>query len=87
NFDFSNDSSKAYGNNMVKKGLKWCLYSGDINQDGYVDFSDLTLIDNDAYNFTSGYVQTDLNGDNYVDFTDLTICDNNAYNFIGTIKP
>lgn len=86
-YNFTDDSSKAFGNNLVKAGSKWCIYGGDVNQDGYVDFTDLTLIDNDAYVFSSGYLITDLNGDEYVDFTDLTICDNNAYNFIGSIKP
>lgn len=85
--DATVDSSVVFGNNLVKVGSIWCIYSGDVNQDGFVDFSDLTLIDNDAYVFTSGYVQTDLNGDEFVDFSDLTLCDNNAYNFVGVIRP
>ncbi|MBI5728119.1 MAG: T9SS type A sorting domain-containing protein, partial [Ignavibacteriales bacterium] len=74
-------------NNLKQKGSRWCLYSGDANQDGIVDFGDLTLIDNDSYNFMSGYLVTDVNGDQYVDFGDLTICDNNSYNFVQVMKP
>lgn len=86
-YNFTTAASKAYGTNQILKGSKYCIYSGDVNQDGFIDFSDLTDVDNDAYNFTSGYVVTDVNGDQYVDFTDLTIVDNNAYNFIGVVKP
>lgn len=86
-FDFQATKQNVLGDNLAQIGGRMCLYSGDVNQDGYIDFTDMTLIDNDAYIFKSGFVVTDLNGDEYVDFTDLTLCDNNAYNFIGTIKP
>ncbi|MBI2419222.1 MAG: T9SS type A sorting domain-containing protein [Ignavibacteriales bacterium] len=86
-YNFSSEAAQAFGNNMKQKGSRWCLYSGDANQDGIVDFSDLTLIDNDSYNFMSGYLVTDVNGDQYVDFGDLTICDNNSYNFVQVMKP
>ncbi|MBI2416909.1 MAG: hypothetical protein HYV28_03235 [Ignavibacteriales bacterium] len=87
NYDFTSSALQAYGENMTLVNGKYCLYSGDVNQDGFIDFTDLTAIDNDAYNFTSGYIVTDVNGDLFVDFTDLTIVDNNAYNFVGAIKP
>ena len=86
-YDFTTDSGKAFGYNMVKKGTKWVFYGGDVNQDGFVDGTDNNLIDNDAANFTSGYVATDLNGDDFVDATDYSISDNNAYLFIGKITP
>ncbi|MBI2416941.1 MAG: hypothetical protein HYV28_03400, partial [Ignavibacteriales bacterium] len=84
---FTTAATQAYGSNLALVSGKYCIYSGDPNQDGFVDFSDLTLIDNDSYNFASGYLVTDLNGDLFVDFTDLTICDNNSYNFIGVASP
>ncbi|MBI5727629.1 MAG: hypothetical protein HY965_07235, partial [Ignavibacteriales bacterium] len=84
---FTDAVSKAFGGNQIIVSGKACLLGGDVNQDGFVDFSDLTLIDNDAYTFTSGYVATDLNGDSFVDFSDLTICDNNAYNFVSVVTP
>ena len=58
-----------------------------MNQDEVVDGSDLALIDNDASNFTKGYVVTDVNGDQVVDGSDLSLDDNNASNFISVIKP
>ena len=66
---------------------KWCFYLGDVNQDGVVDATDISAIDNDAFNFVSGNVVTDLNGDGAVDGSDYIIADNNASNFIGMIRP
>jgi hypothetical protein len=87
NYDFTTSQNQAYGDNMVFVGSVWCIYSGDVNQDGFIDFSDLGLIDNDSYNYVTGYVITDLNGDEFIDFSDLGMCDNNAYNYIGCVKP
>ncbi|MBK6505118.1 MAG: hypothetical protein IPG02_05505 [Ignavibacteria bacterium] len=58
-----------------------------MTQDGTVDATDLSLIDNDASNFLSGYLVTDLNGDRFTDGSDYLIADNNAYNFISAIRP
>jgi hypothetical protein len=86
-YDFTISQSQAYGNNLVLKGTRYCIYSGDVNQDEVVDGSDLALIDNDASNFTKGYVVTDVNGDQVVDGSDLSLDDNNASNFVSVIKP
>ncbi len=86
-YDFTTAVSQAYGNNIVLKGTKYCFYSGDIDQNGFIDNNDLLLIDNDAYNFSSGYLATDLDGNQFIDNNDLLICDNNAFNFTGTQNP
>ncbi len=80
NYDFTTAQNKAYGNNLVLRGSKWCIFSGDVNQDGIVDSTDLMLISDDAYNFTSGYVNSDITGDNFVDLNDMVICDDNNFN-------
>ncbi|MBK6876055.1 MAG: hypothetical protein IPG99_06250 [Ignavibacteria bacterium] len=67
--------------------VKYAIYSADVNQDGTVDATDVSTIDNDASNFVSGYVVTDLTGDHFVDGTDFAIADNNAANFVRTITP
>lgn len=55
---------------------------------GFLDGLDLSLIDNDAFNFVSGIrLSTDLNADDIVDGTDFALVDNNAANFIGVIAP
>lgn len=87
NYDFTTDSAKAFGDNMVKKGSKWCVFSGDVNQDGVVDLTDVSTVDTDNLNFVSGYTVTDVNGDNLVDLSDLSIVDINNLNFISKITP
>lgn len=86
-YNFTSTSSQAYGSNLKLIGTKWCLYTGDINQDGAVDLTDLVEIDNDVFSFSVGKRSTDLNGDNIVDLNDLILCDNNSFNFINAITP
>ncbi len=77
-YNFTTSASQAYGNNLKLKGGKFCIISGDITQDGYIDGSDLLIIDNDAYTFTSGrFLPSDLNGDGFTDAQDMLIADNN----------
>lgn len=90
NFILSLTSSQAFGGNQKlvdNSPLRYAVYSGDVNQDRTIDGTDVSLIDNDASNFVSGYVTTDLTGDNFVDGTDFAIADNNAANFISAIVP
>ena len=86
-YDFTSAITQAYGSNMVLVGSKYCFFSGDVNQNGTIDGSDLVYIDNDAFNFESGYLPTDLNGDGLIDGSDLALCDNNASNFITKNTP
>ena len=90
NYYFINSAASAFGSNQVQvdaSPLRFAIYSGDVTQDGTVDATDLSLIDNDASNFLTGYRATDLNGDRFTDGSDYLIADNNAYNFISAIRP
>ena len=72
-------SNKAYGDNMkeVEPGV-FAIYSGDVNQDGYIATDDVTNVDNSNLVGASGnYLVNDLNGDTYVGTDDVTLCDNN----------
>lgn len=89
-YDFSNSTSKAYGSNQIlidNLPLRYGIYSGDVNQSGDVDGTDLARIDNDAFNFNSGYISTDITGDGFTDATDYSLADNNATNFVSAITP
>ena len=86
-YDFSDSLSKAFGNNMKTNGSVYMIYGGDINQDGLIDGLDLVYADNDAANFSTGYLATDVNGDEIVDAADIVIVDNNAAMFISSISP
>ena len=80
----------AFGNNLIQidpSPAVFAIYSGDVNQDGTVDATDVSIVDNDATNFISGYAVTDLTGDDFVDATDFAIADNNAANFVSAVRP
>jgi hypothetical protein len=66
---------------------RFMMYTGDINQDGAVDFNDYPLIDISSNNGDLGYFATDLNGDASVDFNDYPTLDINSANGVLTIKP
>ena len=77
-YNFTSDSAKSFGNNMKKQGSKWVVYGGDVNQDGFVDLTDVIAINNNANVFTTGYIKTDVNGDNFTDLTDVILAYNNS---------
>ncbi|MFH1121736.1 MAG: PKD domain-containing protein [Bacteroidota bacterium] len=87
--DYAFDApAAAFGGNLLEMiDGQYVIYGGDVNQDGSIDTGDGTPVDNDQFNFISGYVNTDINGDGTVDTGDGTIVDNNQFNFIGTILP
>lgn len=86
-YDFTSSQSQAYGNNQKLVGTKWCIYTGDVTQSGFIDALDMMNVDNDIFVFRTGYVPTDLNGDNFVDIDDLGMIDNNVRRWIGVEKP
>jgi hypothetical protein len=90
NYDISTSATLAFGGNMIQVDatpVRFAIYGGDVNQDGTVDATDVSTVDNDASNFVSGYVVTDLTGDDFVDGTDFAIADNNAANFVSVVRP
>lgn len=74
-YDFTSAIDQSYGSNMILKNGKWCLYSGDINQDGFINGNDFTFYSSQFG--TSGYLSSDLNGDRIVNGNDFTIFSNN----------
>lgn len=89
-YNFKNSITQAFGSNMIQvdnSPLTFAIYGGDVNQTGEVDASDVSAIDNDAFNFVTGYVNTDVTGDNVTDASDYALADNNAFNFVTKIVP
>jgi hypothetical protein len=88
-YDFSNGISKAYSSNQSAVGNgQYALFSGDINQDGYIDGSDYPDFDADSQNGVYGiYIATDLNGDGYVDGSDYPLFDANSQYGLYSITP
>ncbi len=88
-YNFSTAADKAYGDNQneMEPGV-FALFTGDINQDGYIDGFDYPMFDDDSQNNVSGvYVNTDLNGDGYVDGFDYPVFDANSQNNVSVIAP
>ena len=54
-YNFTTAANKAYGNNQfqVQPGI-WAFYTGDINQDDFIDGNDFPMFDQDSYNGITG---------------------------------
>ena len=88
-YKFTADAADALGSNQVEvdPGI-WAIYTGDINQDGFVDGFDFPLLDADITSGVSGvYANTDLNGDGFVDSFDFPIYDTNSFAGISEVSP
>lgn len=90
-YDFTTALSKAYGQNMklLETGV-YGFYSGDLNQDGYIDIFDFPAYDtaNQSGGIYDGtYVVTDINGDGYVDIFDFPIYDSNNQQNVQAVTP
>ncbi|MEO8447767.1 MAG: DNRLRE domain-containing protein [bacterium] len=87
NYDFTNASTQAFGDNLAFNSGKYCMFNGDMSRDGAIDVTDIVGVYNDGTNFLSGYLVTDMSGDDFVDVTDLLITYNNSSNFVSIIRP
>ena len=90
NYDFTTSASKAFGDNQVLIDGVYAIFSGDLNQDGYIDIFDYPLYDADNQSgglFDATYVVSDINGDGYVDIFDYPIYDLNNQSNIQAILP
>ena len=91
-YDFSTGLVKAYDDGVnppmqsVAAGI-YALYAGDVNQDGGIDASDISDIDNDNSIFAFGYNTTDVSGDGATDASDLSLVDNNQQLFLFFARP
>lgn len=89
-FNFITPEGQAYGNNQARVSvipLYRGMFSGDVDRDNSVDLTDVSIIENAAFNYLTGYVVQDLTGDNFVDLVDQTIADNNSFNFVVRVAP
>lgn len=87
-YDFTVSSANAYGNNVILRGSRYCIYQADVNQDGIVDAGDLSLVDNDATNGVTGErIPTDINADGITDASDLSVTENNASSTVSSVTP
>ena len=78
-YSFTNAASKAFGNNMrnLNDG-NFAIYSGDVNQDGFINSADYTAVENGSQSFLFGYIPNDLTGDGLVESSDYSLIENNS---------
>ena len=98
-YDFSNDISNAYGDNMKTfPGGHYALYGGDVNtagnyypappsKDGMIDTEDVYYIFDSYNNGDLGYVVPDMNGDGMVDSNDMYIAYDNYLAGVYSMTP
>ena len=86
-YNFTTGAAQAYGSNLILKGTKYCIYSGDVIQNTAVDLDDIIQIFNAANIFTTGFNVNDLSGDRQVDLSDILISFNNSSNFVSRQAP
>ncbi len=89
-YNFTTSAALSFGNNVMQvdaSPVRFGLYSGDVNQDGSVNLTDIISIANNSSNFVNGYVNTDLNFDNTTNLTDILIASNNSSSFVHRIIP
>ncbi len=78
----------VFGSNLqLMPDSGYAIFGGDVNQDGAVDTSDMTDVDNDAANYAAGYLPSDVDGNGATDTSDMTIVDNNSGFYIGAVTP
>ncbi len=87
-YEFSTAANKAFLNNMKQDGSVWLLYTGDQNQDEFIDPFDFGDFDADSQNGVNGvYKATDFNGDGFVDPFDFQVFDENSQGGISSAHP
>lgn len=87
NYDFSLNSSMAYGNNLKMVNSQAYIFSGDVDQDGTIDGSDLSHVDNFIGAPNSGNIVSDLNNDGITDGADISQVENNIMHSVNSIAP
>lgn len=85
--DFTTGVVQAFGSNMKLSAGISLIFTGDVNQDGSVDTGDMIPVDNDSFNYATGYLVSDVNGDGSVDTADMIFIDNNSSLYVGTMHP
>ncbi len=87
-YDFTTAASQAYGNNLKDLGdTRFAMYSGDTNQDGAIDSTDFSNIENALNLFAFGYIPEDLTGDNLTENADYSLIENNLQLFLILQRP
>ena len=84
---FGSQANVFGGNLSLLSDGRYVIFGGDIDQDGFVGVSDMTLIENQSVQFGFGYIVEDADGDGFVGVSDMVIIENNSILFVFSITP
>jgi hypothetical protein len=85
-YDFTSALSQAYlSNQILRLGIP-SIYQGDVNQDGFVNSTDVISTYNNSASFITS-PSTDFNCDGTTDLSDVSLAYNNATNFVQKKRP
>jgi hypothetical protein len=79
-------AANVFGGNVALSNGYSLIYGGDVNQNGLLESSDMTPIDNLSSSFGYGLAE-DVNCDGLVDSRDMTMVDNNNSAFVSAVTP
>jgi hypothetical protein len=87
-YNFTDAASKAYGSNMrmLETGV-YGIYSGDLNQDGFIEGTDYDSLNADTSASAEGYQTTDINGDGFVEGLDYDVINANVAGSVESMHP
>ena len=90
-YNFTTAANKAMGDNQVEVGSGiWAFFTGDINQDDFIDGNDFPEYDSESASgglFDGTYTRTDMNGDGFVDGNDFPVFDINSSSGVSSAHP
>ncbi len=88
-YDFTLAATKAYGSNqiLVEPGV-YALHTGDLNQDGIINFNDFNIENSTLSNgYFVGYFPGDVNGDGIIESIDYSWLENKTKNTFTKANP
>lgn len=87
-WSFSESLVSAYGSNMKLLSTGDCvLFTGDVNQDDFVNGLDLSIVNSAFLSLQQGYVNPDINGDGSVNGSDLSAVNSAFLSIVQSIFP
>jgi hypothetical protein len=87
-WSFSESLVSAYGSNMKLLSTGDCvLFTGDVNQDDFVNGTDLSIVNSSFLSLSLGYLPADLNGDGSVNGSDLSAVNSAFLSIVQSIFP
>jgi hypothetical protein len=86
-YDYTTSLTQAFGNNQIQIGGVYCLFAGDVNQDGYVNSSDRSSVNSKVIAIYQGYVADDVNADGSVNTADRSLVNSGVINIIQRSTP